>query len=249
MKGPARRVRSATEGQKIVLRFRLETSEGRAVPVELRGAEIHGDLDEGDIIEVPTEVAGQGDALVHLQQVRNLTTGSLVRAWNPSRIQQARSLAGKEILSATVGAGVTLTIGGLQRIGQDDQPPNQTSSTSTPDRFNTTRSPPSTSGGPSGTTTSGTETTAHGSTTSSISGIPSTTIRPPVYPEAPPYPEAPLNYPILFWFGLLLVGAVLWAYIRFERSRHSKGKKPFYPTVLAFGVGVFLALRLLTLIS
>jgi hypothetical protein len=242
MKGTARHVRPGPEGQKSVLRFRLETAEGQAVPVELRGAEIRGDVYEGDIIEVPAEVAGQGDAPVQLRQVRNLTTGSLVRAWDPSRIQQARSLVGREALSATVGAGVTLAVGGLQRIGQHDHPPNQTSSTSTPNAVSTTRSPATTSGSP--TTTVLTSKTTHGGSTTTTSGIPPTTM-PPVNADYGP------RSTFLLASGLLLIGVVLlgYIYLRFERSRHYRGKKPLYPALLAFGIGVLLALGLLALLS
>ena len=128
MNGIARRVRSAAEGQKIVLRFRLETAEGRTVPIELRGVEIRGDLAEGDRIEVQAGVTVRGDAAVRLPRIMNLTTDSTVEAWNPSALHQARSLVGKEALSAAIGAGVTFTIGGLLRINHEQSPSPTTAS-------------------------------------------------------------------------------------------------------------------------
>jgi hypothetical protein len=157
MNGIARRVRSATEGQKIVLRFRLETAEGRTVPIELRGVEIRGDLDEGDMIEVSAGVTMQGDTAVRLTQIMNLTTDSTVEAWNPSTLHQARSLVGKEALTAAVGAGVTLTIGGLLRVGQEESP--STTTSTRPVQGTTT---PTTSSGTTTTSTPPATTTATG---------------------------------------------------------------------------------------
>jgi hypothetical protein len=218
MNGIARRVRSATEGQKIVLRFRLETAEGRTVPIELRGVEIRGDLAEGDRIEVQAGVTVRGDAAVRLPRIMNLTTDSTVEAWNPSALHQARSLVGKEALSAAIGAGVTFTIGGLLRINHEESPSPTTTSI-----------PPGSS-----------------MPTASNSSVPPSSIPPSsgsTTPTSVPTPRALEGRPIGILVILILL-ALLW-YLSSQWRRRRLRHEPFLPTVLGLGAGALLALLLL----
>lgn len=189
VKGIARQVRSATEGQKTVLRFRLETPEGRSAPVELRGAEIRGDIGEGDTVELSVPATAQGH-VVRLSQVMNLTTNCIVEAWNPSVLYQARNLVAKEALSAVVGAGATMAVGGLLRVGQSKPATSSPATTSVPAA---TSSPPPTSG-PS---TSATSTTR-------------------VYPAPPSAPSSDLyGIPI----GLTVLAFAIYVAVRVRRRR------------------------------
>jgi hypothetical protein len=221
MNGIARRVRSATEGQKIVLRFRLETAEGRTVPIELRGVEIRGDLDEGDRIEIPAAILIHGDATLRLSHIMNLSTDSTVEAWNPSALNQARTLVGREALSATVGAGVTLTIGGLLKVGQKGSPSPTTSSRPAP-----------------GTTT----TLVPSDTTPTSSPVSTAPTGLPV-----PVPKAWGGRPLGLLFIFILFALLV--YLRFQWRRRRLRHEPFFPAVLAFGAGVLLALLLLVVLS
>jgi hypothetical protein len=132
MKGIARRVRETIERQKTVLRFRLETTKGGSLSVEMRGAEIRGDIREGDTVELSAESTPRGHAVVRLSRVMNLTTDCIVEAWNPPLWQQAWNLVAKEALSAVVGAGATIIVGGLLRAGQTESAPPSTVSTTVP---------------------------------------------------------------------------------------------------------------------
>jgi hypothetical protein len=221
MKGIARRVRLAAEGQKTVLRFRLETAEGRNVSVELRGREIRGDLDDGDTVELSVAVAIQGHAVVRPSEVMNLTTDSVVQAWNPPLLHQAGTLVAKEALSAVVGAGATLTVGGLLRVGREEPNPRATNVSQT--------SSPSTSG-PSTSSTN----------TSSTSGTTTRTII--ITPAAGPPPT--------FYIVPILLTVLAFAiYVAIRVWRRRRRRESLLPLLLALGVGFILALLFLGLIS
>jgi hypothetical protein len=106
MKGIARLVRSRNEGEKTILRFRIEVAKDRLVPVELRGVEIRGDLAEGDEVELPQDDCEEGDTGIQPSRVVNLTTSTIIVAWNPPLRRRVFKYANGIIAAAAALSGL-----------------------------------------------------------------------------------------------------------------------------------------------
>jgi hypothetical protein len=190
MRGIATRVRFATEGERTVLRFRLDI-EGEIIPVEMRGPEIWGDLDEGDTIELPDSLSvTTGDATVRPSRITNHTTKSVVMVRDPTWLGRGKALLSSQPVPAAVGAITTAFVGVLLRPNSGQQAPTQpgqtsqsisiplpfkttttalgtsTSTSSTRPESTSSSRPTSTRTSPGPTTTRGETSTSRGTTTS-----------------------------------------------------------------------------------
>lgn len=116
IEGTARRVRIQDEGVDTVLRFVLESDQTpNSIPVEMRGQQILGILNEDDRVSLSVEGSVRDqDGVARPQQIQNLTVQSRVRVsrsrW-PSRV--VTSPLASAIISAIVGSITTVIAGGF----------------------------------------------------------------------------------------------------------------------------------------
>ena len=114
MEGIASRVRRDQEGANTVLRFVVEEQDGTPAAVEMRGHEIRGLLDDGDrVLLVAGPQRAPADGIHRPMQVENLTTGSTVTAWLPSRLERAAKPLPMALLTAAISSGVTFGFAAL----------------------------------------------------------------------------------------------------------------------------------------
>jgi hypothetical protein len=109
-----RNLRESPEGKGRVLRCVLSTVDGRAYPVEMRGDELRGVIDEGDRVAVALEaVSGRrDDPTLRPREIRNLTTGGVVEMWRADLLHRAlRALPISAVLTAAVSAAVGAAVG------------------------------------------------------------------------------------------------------------------------------------------
>jgi hypothetical protein len=112
MKGVVSRVRRDQEGAASVLRFVITAEDGRPAAVEMRGQEIRGVLDDGDLVVLRPESQGPpADGVHRPRAVENRTTGSAVTAWRPSLPQRAAKPLLAALVSAAISSGVTFCFG------------------------------------------------------------------------------------------------------------------------------------------
>ena len=116
--GIASAITTSSEGGKTVWRFRLETGDGVLIPVEIRGDEIRGSLDDGDEVEVLTRVKDKSTEGVQSKHIRNLTTSFEIKAYERSRIRRGSSFTQVNftvgILAALGGAVVSALFSALK---------------------------------------------------------------------------------------------------------------------------------------
>src|SRR5215208_326325 len=114
MEGIASRVRRDQEGANTVLRFGVKEQDGTPAAVEMRGHEIRGVLDDGDrVLLVAGPQRAPADGIHRPMQVENLTTGSTVTAWRPSRLERAAKPLPTALLTAAISSGVTFCFAAL----------------------------------------------------------------------------------------------------------------------------------------
>jgi hypothetical protein len=114
MEGIATRVRCDQEGANTVLRFVVKGQGGTRAAVEMRGHEIRGVLDDGDRVLLLTgPQPAPGDGIQRPTQVENLTTGSTVTAWRPSRLERAAKPLPMALLTAAISSGVSFCFAAL----------------------------------------------------------------------------------------------------------------------------------------
>jgi hypothetical protein len=114
MEGIASRVRRDQEGANTVLRFVVQEQDGTLAAVEMRGHEIRGVLDDGDrVLLVAGPQRAPADGIHRPVQVENLTTGSTVTAWRPSRLERAAKPLPTALLTAAISSGVTFCFAAL----------------------------------------------------------------------------------------------------------------------------------------
>ena len=110
MEGVARRVRIDNEGAGCVLRFVVETDEGGLVPVEMRGREVLGVLDDGDRVRFDRAPSAVGTA--RPRRVANLSTNAEVEVTVPGRLDRWSGVVGlRDVRTALISALVTATVG------------------------------------------------------------------------------------------------------------------------------------------
>jgi len=121
MEGIATRVRRDQEGANTVLRFVFEGQDGTRAVVEMRGHEIRGVLDDGDrVLLLAGPQRAPADGIHRPTQVENLTTGSTVTAWRPSRLERAAKPLPMALLTAAISSGVSFCFAAL--FTADDEP-------------------------------------------------------------------------------------------------------------------------------
>lgn len=224
MNGIARNVRITSEGQKAVLRFRIETSEPerKVIPVEMRGTEIRGDIHEGDEIQVDASREEPGDATVRPVQIYNMTTFAVVQAWSPPFFRAIPMQIGQRAIDFLVTTFLGAFIGyiGFQLKGSRSE--------GAPVPSSTVYVPPSTS--PNTTLPDGTTTT---------------TIYPYPAPPAPHYWRLLLPVAVLapIFFFLPLRSYIVWRIRKYRQM----GKTPIH-LVATLGLGLFVGLLLIALI-
>ena len=89
MRGTATRVSTAQEGAETVLRFMLTSESGESAAIEMRGARITGLIGDGDEIALPRSVERDSDGLLRPTELRNSTTGAMVRTHRPGLLARA----------------------------------------------------------------------------------------------------------------------------------------------------------------
>lgn len=119
MEGIASRVRRDQEGANTVLRFVVKEQDGTPAAVEMRGHEIRGLLDDGDrVLLVAGPQRAPADGIHRPMRVENLTTGSTVTAWRPSRLERAAKPLPTALLTAAISSGVTFCFAALFTAGE-----------------------------------------------------------------------------------------------------------------------------------
>jgi hypothetical protein len=102
----------------------VETEEGGLVPVEMRGREVLGVLDDGDRVAVdrasPTGTARP-------RRVENLTTNAAVEVSVPRRLDRWSGAVGlRDVRTALISALVTATVGALTNAFESKSTPSAT---------------------------------------------------------------------------------------------------------------------------
>jgi len=115
--GIATRVQRVSEGGAAVLRFLVTAEDGSSAAVEMRGDEIRGLLGDADLVRFTAPARPPADGIHRPLAVENLTTGSLITAWRPSRLQRAGKPLLTMLLSAVVSSLVTLIFAALTQTG------------------------------------------------------------------------------------------------------------------------------------
>lgn len=122
VEGVARRVRIDDEAGGCVLRFVVETDEGSLVPVEMRGREVLGVLDDGDRVAFDRGSPSTGTA--RPQRVANLSTNAEVEVSVPGRLRRWSGVVGlRDVRTALISALVTATVGALTNVFESNAPP------------------------------------------------------------------------------------------------------------------------------
>jgi hypothetical protein len=112
VEGIASRVRIDTEGSGRVLRFVVDTDDGRRVPVEMRGREVLGVLDDGDRVRFAAAHTASGTACP--RRVDNLTTAAAVEVPAAGRLDRVSGAVGlRDVRTALISALVTVGVGSL----------------------------------------------------------------------------------------------------------------------------------------
>ncbi len=149
VEGIASRVRTDAEGSGCVLRFVVETEEGRRVPVEMRGREVLGVLDEGDRVRFAGGPTESGTA--RPRSIENLTTAATVEVPASGRFDRISGVVGlRDLRAALISALVTVGVGSVVSVfdsgGPSEQTPTGTGQTpTTPTTGPTPREPASSS--------------------------------------------------------------------------------------------------------
>jgi hypothetical protein len=112
LEGTAQNVRTEQEQANVVLRFVVSTANER-VPVEMRGVQILGVLNDGDQILV--EGRRDRDGVIRPKTVRNLSTNSTVQMRGPNPISTLASFVFSVAFSVFTGALSTVLIGLIGR--------------------------------------------------------------------------------------------------------------------------------------
>jgi hypothetical protein len=121
IEGTAQRVHRERVGATMVLSFRLVDSNGCCIAVEMRAEEVRGPLHEGDRVAldlVAEEVVSDG--IRRPRRIRNVTTDSVVIAWDPSRVRRALAPLPQTCAAAVVSSGTTLFAASLFGGGKAD---------------------------------------------------------------------------------------------------------------------------------
>jgi hypothetical protein len=121
VEGVARRVRIDNEGAGCVLRFVVETDEGGLVPVEMRGREVLGVLDDGDRVRFDRAPSAAGTA--RPRRVANLSTNAEVEVPVPGRLDRWSGVVGlRDVRTALISALVTATVGAFTNAFESGEP-------------------------------------------------------------------------------------------------------------------------------
>jgi hypothetical protein len=117
VEGVARRVRIDDEAGGCVLRFVVDTGEGGLVPVEMRGREVLGVLDDGD--RVAFDRASWATGTARPERVVNLSTNADVEVSVPGRLDRLSGVVGlRDLRTAVISALVTATVGAIAKAFQ-----------------------------------------------------------------------------------------------------------------------------------
>lgn len=124
VEGVARRVRTDNEGGGCVLRFVVETEDAGLVPVEMRGREVLGVLDDGDRVSFDR---GSSSGTARPQRVANLSTNAEVEVSVPGRLGRWSGAVGlRDVRTALISALVTATVGALTNAFESNNTPSAT---------------------------------------------------------------------------------------------------------------------------
>jgi hypothetical protein len=127
LEGKVGKLRFEREGSnRVVMRFVLHGDGGETRPVEMRGEELRGVIDEGDRIAVADQpgILGTRDATLRPAQIRNLTTSGIVEMWKPGRVRRLLHAIGvteikSAAISASVGGVIAIAISSLFSTGPE----------------------------------------------------------------------------------------------------------------------------------
>ena len=123
VEGVARRVRIDNEGAGCVLRFVVETHDGDLVPVEMRGREVLGVLDDGDRVSFDRASSATGTA--RPQSIANLSTNAEVEVSVPGRLDRWSGVVGlRDVRTELISALVTATVGAFTNAFEAGRSPN-----------------------------------------------------------------------------------------------------------------------------
>jgi hypothetical protein len=112
LEGTAQNVRTEQEQADVVLRFVVSTASAR-VPVEMRGAQILGVLNDGDQILVDDR--RDRDGVIRPKTVQNLSTNSIVQMRGPNPLSTFASFLLSVVFSVATGALSTVLVGLIGR--------------------------------------------------------------------------------------------------------------------------------------
>jgi hypothetical protein len=111
VQGLVTQVREGAEGSRSVLRFVLVAADASRHPVEIRGDQIRGFVNDGDVVRVESlPWVVPPDGVLRPQRLHNLTTASRVEAKQRTLPLRVLSSLPALIGSAFVGAAVTALI-------------------------------------------------------------------------------------------------------------------------------------------
>jgi hypothetical protein len=114
VEGTVGMLRETEEGRDRVVRWVLTHDDGRRLGVEMRGAELHGVLNEGDRVAVPDDPARRpADMTLRPDEVRNLTTGGVVRMWSPGTLERGLRAGPALVVGTAVSTAVGTAAGAL----------------------------------------------------------------------------------------------------------------------------------------
>jgi hypothetical protein len=114
VEGTVGMLRETEEGTDRVVRWVLTDAEGRRLGVEMRGAKLHGVLNEGDRVAVSLDAPSlSADTTLRPDEVRNLTTGGVVRMWSPGPFERGLRAGPSLVIGTAVSAAVGTAAGVL----------------------------------------------------------------------------------------------------------------------------------------
>jgi hypothetical protein len=103
IQGSVKTVRIDHEGDNVILRFMMECAGSQKIPVEMRGQQILGVLDIGDEIMIDIRRIRDRYGVLRPQQVRNLSTDSVVRVKSPGFFSKMGRFISSLVVSITSG--------------------------------------------------------------------------------------------------------------------------------------------------